>query len=234
MRRDFVSNISHELKTPIGALGLLSETLLDEDDPEVSRRLVERVAGETERIANTVDDLLVLSRLEADEPPVREPVDVHLLLAEALARMQPAADRAGIALEVHEPRGRLDVLGDRRQLVSALVNLLDNAVKYSDGGSVVVRARTDGPVVKIEVDDSGIGIPARDLDRVFERFYRVDQARSRQTGGTGLGLSIVRHVVDNHEGEVLVESRPGRGSTFTLRLPGSCRPATLSPEASRG
>ena len=134
--------------------------------------------------------------------------------------MRPAAEQQGITIEVEEPPQRLAVAGDRRQLVSATYNLLENAVKYSDeGSSVQVRARTDGRWVDVEVEDHGIGIPRRDLERVFERFYRVDRARSRETGGTGLGLAIVRHVASNHAGEVHVESAEGEGSTFTLRLP---------------
>jgi two-component system sensor histidine kinase SenX3 len=220
VRRDFVANISHELKTPVGALALLAETLLNEDDTAITHRLAERIVAESFRVGRTIEDLLELSRIESGEAPRREPVPVHLVVAEALERIRPAAEQAGIDLVVREPSRRLAVLGDRRQLVSAIYNLLDNAVKYSDAGSSVeVFATTDGREVDISVRDHGIGIPARDLERVFERFYRVDQARSRQTGGTGLGLAIVRHVTQNHEGSVRVDSRPGEGSTFTLCLP---------------
>jgi two-component system sensor histidine kinase SenX3 len=220
VRRDFVANISHELKTPVGALSLLAETLVDEDDPQISRRLAERMINEATRLANTIEDLLVLSRIESEEAPEREAVPVHLVVAEAVNRIRPAADNAGIAIEAAEADHRLAVMGDRRQLVSALYNLLDNAVKYSGEESEVrIGVVNDGRQLAISVTDEGIGIPARDLDRIFERFYRVDVARSRQTGGTGLGLSIVRHVVANHEGEVSVDSRLGEGSTFTLRLP---------------
>jgi two-component system sensor histidine kinase SenX3 len=220
VRRDFVANISHELKTPVGALALLAETLLSEDDAAVARRLAERMLGEADRVGRTIDDLLELSRIEAEEGPAREPVPVHLILAEAVERMRPAAEQQGIAIDVDEPDARLTVVGDRRQLVSALFNLVENAVKYSDRDSTVsLRAATDGTWVDIAVEDHGIGIPNRDLERVFERFYRVDRARSRETGGTGLGLAIVRHVASNHHGEVRVESREGEGSTFTLRLP---------------
>lgn len=220
VRRDFVANISHELKTPVGALSLLAETLVDEDDREVSRRLAGRMVNEATRLANTIEDLLVLSRIESEEAPEREAVPIHLVLAESVTRIRPAAEQAGIEIHTTEPDRHLAVMGDRRQLVSAVYNLLDNAVKYSDADSVIdVGAGTDGRVVDIYVADHGIGIPSRDLERVFERFYRVDVARSRQTGGTGLGLAIVRHVVANHEGEVTVESRLGEGSTFTLRLP---------------
>ncbi len=220
VRRDFVANISHELKTPIGAISLLAETVLAEDDPAIVRRLAHRLVAEADRVNRTVEDLLVLSRIEHEEAPSHEPVPVHLVVAEAVERIRPAAELDGIEIVVDEPDHRLAILGDRRQLVSALYNLLDNAVKYSDpGGEVVVRAGSDGSTIDISVQDRGIGIPAKDLERVFERFYRVDQGRSRQTGGTGLGLAIVRHVATNHHGEVRVDSRLGEGSTFTLYVP---------------
>jgi two-component system sensor histidine kinase SenX3 len=222
VRRDFVANISHELKTPIGALGLLAETLLAEDDPEIARRLAERMLTEAFRVGHTIDDLLALSRIEAEEEPSREPVPVHLVVAEAVERMRPAAEQQGIEVRVAEARRNLTMMGDRRQLVSAIYNLLDNAVKYSDAGSAVdvrVAVSTDGARVAIDVEDHGVGIPTRDHERVFERFYRVDRGRGRDTGGTGLGLAIVRHVAGNHGGEVKLTSREGDGSTFTLVLP---------------
>jgi two-component system sensor histidine kinase SenX3 len=229
VRRDFVANISHELKTPVGALSLLAETMIGETDPDVGRRLAERMMNEAIRVAHTIEDLIQLSRIEAEEDAEREPVPVQDVVAEAVTRLRPAAEQAGIRLDVTEPNHRLTLLGDRRQLVSALSNLLDNAVKYSDAGSAVqVRTGTDGRGVWISVSDQGIGIPARDLERVFERFYRVDHARSRQTGGTGLGLAIVRHVVNNHEGEIEVDSRMGEGSTFVLRFPSLSGPVAVS------
>jgi two-component system sensor histidine kinase SenX3 len=232
VRRDFVANISHELKTPVGALGLLAETLLSEDEPAVARRLAERMLAEAFRVGRTIDDLLELSRIEADEAAVREDVRVHLFVAEAVDRVRGAAEQQGIDIHMEEPSARLSVFGDRRQLVSATYNLLENAVKYSDAGSTVeVRARTNGRWVDVAVEDHGIGIPRRDLERVFERFYRVDRARSRETGGTGLGLAIVRHVANNHAGEVRVESREGEGSTFTLRLPIASGPVAVTAEA---
>jgi two-component system sensor histidine kinase SenX3 len=220
VRRDFVANISHELKTPVGALSLLAETLMAEDDPEITHRLAERMVSEATRLANTIDDLLALSRIESEEHPDYEPVSVAVVVAEAVDRILPAAENAGITIAAFEPDSQLTVAGDRRQLVSALYNLLDNAVKYSDPDSKIdVRVSDDGDRLQIAVQDHGIGIPANDIERVFERFYRVDLARSRQTGGTGLGLSIVRHVMANHGGEVTVASRLGDGSTFTLDLP---------------
>ena len=229
VRRDFVANVSHELKTPVGALGLLAETLAGEDDPATVRRFTERMQLEATRVARIIDDLLDLSRIEAEEAPVREPVAVNLVVAEAVERVRQLAEHAGMAIEVGEAPKRLSVVGDRRQLVSALHNLLENAIKYSDAGSTVqIGAWTDGTVVEIAVRDQGIGIPARDLDRIFERFYRVDRARSRETGGTGLGLSIVRHVAGAHRGEVKVSSKEGEGSTFTLRLPAGPGPVLVT------
>jgi two-component system sensor histidine kinase SenX3 len=232
VRRDFVANISHELRTPVGALALLAETLVAEADPAVAQRLAERMLTEAFRVGRTIDDLLELSRIEAYEAAVREEVPVHLFLAEAIDRVRGPADQRDITIELDEPSVRLGVTGDRRQLVSAVYNLLENAVKYSDpGSSVQVAARTDGRWVDITVRDHGIGIPRRDLERVFERFYRVDRARSRETGGTGLGLAIVRHVANNHAGEVRVDSSEGEGSTFTLRLPVATGPVAVTAEA---
>ncbi len=295
IRRDFVSNVSHELKTPIGALGLLVETLVDETDPAIGKRLAARVQSEAFRVNRILEDLLDLSRIEAQESPVREPVPVELIVAEALDRVRSAADQRGVTLDIPRVDDSLTVLGDRRQLVSAVYNLVDNAVKFSgEGQSVRVECtaapaphggggrpgyttagngssgggagggdsdamgentaadgngsgdetHTSGPTgtpyirgvvpasgsrevageggqeVSITVIDNGVGIPSRDLDRIFERFYRVDIARSHKAGGTGLGLSIVRHVASNHQGRVEVESREGEGSIFRLVLPG--------------
>lgn len=229
VRRDFVANISHELKTPIGALGLLAETIASEEDATVMRRLAERMHGEAFRVGRIIDDLLALSQIEAEEQPLRELLGVGALVAEAVDRIVSLSDAHHIAIDVSGIGARHSVRGDRRQLVSALVNLLENACKYSDDGSVVeVSSITDGSWVEISVRDHGIGIPSRDLERVFERFYRVDRARSRETGGTGLGLAIVRHVAGNHRGDVRVESQEGEGSTFTLRLPSGPGPVAVS------
>lgn len=362
IRRDFVANVSHELKTPMGALGLLAETLVSEPDPDVAQRLAGRIHNEAFRVSRIIDDLLDLSRIESEEAPPREPVLVNLVMADAIERVRATADQRGLEIVLHEPSPPVAVMGDRRQLVSAMHALLENAITYSyDNSKVVVtglvqhfnpdqshppvlgeeaadhidlsspagepssraEARPGGgagegtgvgpevggdaedgqggdadfltgevpvvgsvreagfvpeildqyaplgqsapgasaatgttapsmpvpPVVSAEgdaagtvpaepgaaaapnwrieerdnvrlsVQDHGVGIPARDLDRIFERFYRVDHGRSRDTGGTGLGLSIVRHVANNHQGWVDVESREGEGSTFTLVLP---------------
>ncbi len=294
VRRDFVANVSHELKTPMGALGLLAETLVVEPDVEVAKRLANRIHTEAFRVSRIIDDLLDLSRIEAESAPPREPVLVNLVMAEAIERVRAAADQRGIAIVLYEPQPAVAVIGDRRQLVSALHALLENAVTYSYENSTVTVSGTvcretvggaDGPdgdepglalangavlgalahhpaavggpgtdsgqvpstqfqpgtirpvgtidqggsdpqrpdnereTVRISVADHGLGIPSRDLERIFERFYRVDHGRSRNTGGTGLGLAIVRHVANNHQGRIDVESREGEGSTFTLVLP---------------
>ncbi|MDP9075740.1 MAG: ATP-binding protein [Actinomycetota bacterium] len=219
VRRDFVANISHELKTPVGALSLVAETLEGEDDPAIVARLSHRMRTEAERLGRIIEDLLDLSRIEAEESPSWDPLEVPVVLAQAIDRLRPAAEHRGIRLEVNEP-GDLQIRGDRRQLVSAVHNLVDNAIKYSENSSAVQVTVSHGDGwVEIAVADHGIGIPSRDLERIFERFYRVDRARSRDTGGTGLGLAIVRHVASNHGGEVTVASHEGEGSTFTLRLP---------------
>ncbi len=220
VRRDFVANVSHELKTPMGALGLLAETLLSENEPQVAQRLAQRIHTEAFRISRVIDDLLDLSRIENEESPPREPVLINLVMAEAAERVREAANQRQIEVTLEEPSPQLVVLGDRRQLTSAVYNLLENAVKFSPQGSDIRCAgRAEGDDAVVIVEDHGVGIPSRDLERIFERFYRVDAGRSRSTGGTGLGLAIVRHVAANHRGSIHVESREGEGSTFTLTLP---------------
>ena len=220
IRRDFVANVSHELKTPIGALGLLAETLTVESDPEVAQRLASRIHAEAFRVSRIIDDLLDLSRIESEEAPPREPIYINLVMAEAVERVRSAAEQRRISIELDEPNPPVHVVGDRRQLVSAIHSLLENAVtfSYEDAAVTVSAAQADGEI-RLSVADTGVGIPTRDLERIFERFYRVDHGRSRSTGGTGLGLSIVRHVASNHQGRVEVDSREGEGSTFTLVLP---------------
>ncbi len=220
VRRDFVANVSHELKTPIGALEVLAETLAAEDDPAVTRPLAERIVKEAERLARIVDDLLDLSLIETQEAPRRSPIPLEVLVDDAVDQLRPAAAAAGINLQAHPGVAGASVACDRRLVVSAIANLIDNAVKYSEPGSpVTVSTALDGGFVEVAVRDAGIGIPGRDLERIFERFYRVDQARSRATGGTGLGLAIVRHVARAHGGDITVESVEGQGSTFRFVLP---------------
>jgi two-component system sensor histidine kinase SenX3 len=233
IRRDFVANVSHELKTPVGALSLLAETLDGEDDPDIVARLSGRVAAEAERLGRIIDDLLDLSRIEANERPRFERVSVDLLLREAVEPLRSVADAREIKLDVDEPPHHITLPGDRTDLKSAIANLVDNALKYSERASLVrVQVDGDNQLVRISVSDQGIGIPTRDLGRIFERFYRVDRARSRLTGGSGLGLSIVRHVAANHGGTVRVTSREGEGSTFTLELP--VRPGVVTGESTDG
>jgi two-component system sensor histidine kinase SenX3 len=220
MRRDFVANISHELKTPVGALGVLAEAIAEAEEPEVVQRLAERMTSEAIRVGRIIDDLLSLTRIESDEASPREPVRIADVVSEAVQRVLPMADSRHIEIDTTGVGARHVVFGDPRQLVSAVANLVENACKYSDDDSgVSVRSRIEGSLVEIEVADHGIGIPSTDLDRIFERFYRVDRARSRETGGTGLGLAIVRHIATNHRGDVRVQSTEGVGTTFTLQLP---------------
>lgn len=238
VRRDFVANVSHELKTPVGALSLLAEAILDgQDDPELVRRFSRRMLLESTRMSRLVQELLDLSRLQGGEPlPAPAAVPVARVVGEAVDRNRLAADAAGTTVAANIPPGVV-VWGDSRSLVTAIANLIENAVHYSPAGTTVgVSARRRGPGadeqgdwVEVSVADEGIGIAPADADRVFERFYRADQARSRQTGGTGLGLAIVKHIAANHGGRVTVWSVEGAGSTFTLHLPGP--PALPEPAA---
>ena len=220
VRTDFVANISHELKTPVGALAVLAEALSQEDDLDIIHRLAEKMVNEAIRVGRTIDDLLELSRIEFGGEAVKDEVDAEAIISESISRVSPLASTHAIKVAMVKLSGPLKVVGDRRQLVSAIGNLVENAVKYSEVGSAVeVTAHADGDWVEFTVKDFGLGIPSRDLDRVFERFYRVDRARSRDTGGTGLGLAIVRHVANNHGGDVSVTSIEGEGSTFALKIP---------------
>jgi len=224
VRRDFVANVSHELKTPLGALTVLADALMDAEEPEVRRRLAARIADQAARMAQLIDGILDLSLVESD-PGERSPVVIDEVVREAVSQMAPIAGELGVRLEVEGAASDTKLSADARQLVSAVANLLDNAVKFTAaashpaGGRVVMRVLAQADAVVIEVDDDGIGIPKGHLDRIFERFYRVDRARSRETGGTGLGLSIVRHVALNHGGSVEVASQPGEGARFRMTIP---------------
>jgi two-component system sensor histidine kinase SenX3 len=235
VRRDFIANISHELKTPIGAISLLSEALEPaSDDPEQVRRFAKRLHTEAARLARLTQEIIELSRLQAaDTLGAAETIDVDNLVAAAIDQNQVQAEQRGTVL-VKGGKKRAQVFGDESLLVMALHNLVGNAVQYSpDHSRVGIGVRVEDSVVEIAVTDQGMGIPADDLDRVFERFFRVDQARSRNTGGTGLGLSIVKHIVENHGGDVRVWSQLGKGSTFTIRLPEAREPAALSQGETR-
>ena len=247
VRRDFVANVSHELKTPVGALQLLAEALLDatDKDPAAAIRFAERIKHESARLGRLVSELLELSRLQGAEPlPEPEPVDVDKIVAEVLDRTKTPGSAKHIEVASWGVRG-LTVYGNENQLVTAVVNLVENAIAYSPESTTVTittgrsaapdtgrpagsDAGPDAGHVEIAVIDQGIGIEPRDLDRIFERFYRADRARSRATGGTGLGLAIVKHIATNHGGQVDVVSTVGVGSTFTLRLPARPTEAALA------
>ncbi len=225
IRRDFVANVSHELKTPATSLKLLAESLEEtlDEDPVQARLFAAQLKKETERLAQLITDLLDLARLESQEridyPSI---VDVRGVLMTVLSRMRRVARKKEITLQWKRfgKAAQYTVRGDETQLTSMFTNLIDNAVKYTPpGGRVEVIGGSEDSEIVIRIADTGIGIPEGKLSRIFERFYRVDRARSKATGGTGLGLSIVRHVAENHGGRVTVESTPGEGSTFTVHLP---------------
>jgi two-component system, OmpR family, sensor histidine kinase SenX3 len=225
IRRDFVANVSHELKTPATSLRLLAESLQDtiEEDPVQARFFAAQLKSETERLGRLITDLLDLTRLESEEG-VSYPdlVDVRGVLMTVLSRMRRVARRKDISLvwKRFGKAAQYTVYGDEMQLNSMFTNLVDNAVQYTPpGGRVEVTGGCDEAEIIVRVSDTGIGIPESKLARIFERFYRIDKARSKATGGTGLGLSIVRHIVENHGGRVTVESALGEGSTFTVYLP---------------
>ncbi|WP_349269991.1 signal-transduction histidine kinase senX3 [Mycolicibacterium parafortuitum] len=225
-RRDFVANVSHELKTPVGALGVLAEAVLaSADDPATVAHFAEKMVMESTRLANMVGELIELSRLQGGERlPDLGTVDVDVVVSEALSRHKVAAENADITVTTDAPTG-FRVLGDQTLLVTAIANLVSNAIAYSpNGSSVSISRRRRGRNVEIAVTDRGIGIAPADQERVFERFFRVDKARSRATGGTGLGLAIVKHVAANHNGSIRLWSQPGTGSTFTLSIPAADPP----------
>ena len=221
VRRDFVANVSHELKTPVGAIRVLAEAVMDaSDDPVAIKRFAGRMLTESDRLTQLVQQIIELSRLQGDEP-VETPVavDVDQVIAHAVDTVEVDAAERRIQVVTGGTPG-LHVFGNEEQVIAAVTNLVSNAVAYSDpGSSVSVTTRAEAGAVEVSVVDQGVGIPERELDRIFERFYRVDPARHRSTGGTGLGLSIVKHVAATHGGEVRVWSVEGQGSTFTLTLP---------------
>lgn len=227
IRHDFVANVSHELKTPVGAMSLLAEAIEDAaDDPEAVRHFANRLSIESVRLSALVQDVISLSRLQGrDIVETAEPLEITRLVSEAIDRVRTEASARDISIHNRQPEA-LSVFGDYDQLMTAIRNLIDNAVTYSpDGSTVWVEVTKHEDVVHISVSDQGTGIAEEDRERIFERFYRVDSARSRATGGTGLGLSIVKHTISNHGGEIMVESALDQGSTFIIRLP------ELDPEA---
>ena len=239
-RRDFVANVSHELKTPIGAISLLAEAVEDAaEDPEAVRKFASRMGVESARLTDLVGQIIELSRLQADNPlSDPEVVDIDQVLSDAVDRRRVDAEQHQVTLTIAGASGT-QVLGSARQLGVAVGNLVENGVVYSDPGARVVvaahiQAQSDDDYVEITVSDNGIGIPPAEVERIFERFYRVDYARSRANGGTGLGLSIVKHVAANHGGEVSVWSQPGQGSTFTIKIPAHLHAPKLPPAHDEG
>lgn len=231
-RRDFVANVSHELKTPVGAMSVLAEALLaSADDPDTVRRFAEKMVAESHRLADMIGELIELSRLQgAERLPDLDAVDVDSIVSEAVSRHKVAADNSQISITTDAPTG-YRVLGDEGLLVTAIANLVSNAIAYSPNGTdVSISRRRRGGNIEIAVTDRGIGIAKDDQERVFERFFRVDKARSRATGGTGLGLAIVKHVAANHNGSIRLWSQPGTGSTFTLSIPEYPDPESHSDE----
>jgi two-component system sensor histidine kinase SenX3 len=221
IRRDFIANISHELKTPIGALSILSEAVLGaSDDPPAIIKFATRMQTEAKRLSDLVQEIIDLSRLQDDDPLKNAKVhNLADLISEAIDGSRMAAEARNITLSFTQVDD-FEILGDRRQIGMAVSNLVENAINYSpDGTRVAVALRKQDGLAEISISDQGVGIPEKDIERIFERFYRVDPARSRATGGTGLGLSIVKHVVNNHGGDITVWSVEGAGSTFTIRLP---------------
>jgi two-component system, OmpR family, sensor histidine kinase SenX3 len=221
MRKDFVANISHELKTPVGALSLLAEAIEESGkDSESIQKFAKRIGPETKRLTNVIRDIIDLSQVQSDDPLASaNPVEVDRVINDAVDAVQLLADLNNVEIaQVNEPD--VKIVGDEYQLVMAIRNLLTNAITFSPASSrITVGAKLKDGVVEITVSDQGIGISLENQSRIFERFYRVDPARSRSTGGTGLGLAIVKHVCENHGGEVSVWSVPGQGSTFTMKFP---------------
>jgi two-component system sensor histidine kinase SenX3 len=221
IRRDFVANISHELKTPIGALSILSEAVLGAaDDPDAIVRFATRMQAESKRLSDLVQEIINLSRLQDDDPLKNAKVfDLNEVILNAIDQSELNAAARNIEI-VYSEKDPVHIKGDYGQVTMAVSNLIENAINYSpEGTRVAVALRVNDGLVEVSVTDQGIGIPEKDLERIFERFYRVDPARSRATGGTGLGLSIVKHVATNHGGDVSVWSIEDAGSTFTIRFP---------------
>ncbi len=220
-RRDFIANISHELKTPVSALELLSEAIKEaDDDVESIKKFSEKIPNETKRLANLIKDIIDLSRIQSDNP-LEEPeiVSVSNLISSALDAVESIANKHNVKIQVNNGI-KASVMGDEKQLTTALKNLLVNAIYHTgDDNLVVINAMEGEYFVDIEVKDSGEGISPEDQLRIFERFYRVDTARSRNEGGSGIGLSLVKHICNNHGGRAMVESIPGKGASFTMQLP---------------
>ncbi len=231
-RRDFIANISHELKTPIGAISLLAEAIAEaSDDPAAVEKFVKNLSKESKRLSRLVNDVIQLSRIQSSDAVTNpELIDLSVVASEAVERNSFLAEKRDVTIALDAPEG-IEVWGDFEMLAVAAKNLIENAILYSGEGSKVgVGIKAEEGIASLSVTDSGRGIPVDEQQRIFERFYRVDPSRSRGTGGTGLGLSIVRNVAASHNGEVTVFSKPGVGSTFTLRLPIADRQILSDPE----
>jgi len=222
IKRDFVANVSHELRTPLASIKGYSETLLDGamDDRETLSEFLRVIDRHATRMSRLIDDLLILSRLESHQMTiVASPIDLGELVSSTVKGFEKQARDKGITLSVTVPQELSKALGDRDRLEQVMVNLLDNAIKYTpSGGKVMVCACQEDAFIRVDVADTGIGIPEADISRIFERFYRVDKARSRELGGTGLGLAIVKHIIQGHNGRLHVESTPGKGSVFSFSI----------------
>ena len=225
MRRDFVSNVSHELRSPLTAIKIMTETLQDGADQAATKEFLENIARETDRMIALVEDLLDLARLESGRLDLRfESVELGALARDAVRSQSSRAAKLGIRLDAVTPAGGVTIAGDRDMLTQVVVNLLDNALRNTPaGGAVTARVAFDGPSVAVEVEDTGVGIASEALPHVFERFYVVDRSRAKSTGGTGLGLAIVKHIVEAHGGSVHAESELGRGSLFRCVFDASAR-----------
>ena len=217
VRKDFVGNVSHELRTPMTVIRAYAETMIDDDDEEQRKKYLPRIVSEVDRLTSITHDLLVLSTAESS--PVRKgPCEMGNIIRYAVNLLMPQAKEKGLALTYEGPED-LDIEANASQITQVVVNLVENAIKYSNEGGVDLRLEDQGEYIRFDVTDTGIGIPEEHLPRLFERFYRVDKARSRASGGTGLGLSIVKHIVEAHGGSIHVDSAQNRGSTFSVVLP---------------
>ncbi len=231
IKRDFVSNVSHELRTPLANIKGYTETLLDGaiEDRETARSFLRIIEKHTARMTRLIDDLLILSSLETQEMPISpSSIDMADVVSSVIQGLKKQAEDKGIELSLKLSSPSLPVRADKERMEQVLINLIDNAIKYTpEGGKVKVSACQEDSKIRVDVEDTGIGIPAKDIPRIFERFYRVDKARSRELGGTGLGLAIVKHIILSHRGKVWVTSEVGKGSRFSFTLPvddGSCSP----------
>jgi two-component system phosphate regulon sensor histidine kinase PhoR len=223
IRKDFVANVSHELRTPISSIKGYAETLLDgkADNEDTVKEFLSIIYQDSNRLANLIDDLLDLSKIESGKMKLEfEPLEILPIVNRCVNVLRKSAKDKSLSVKLDIPANLLKVLGDHKRLSQVFLNLLDNAIKYTpEGGSITVNATSKENIVQVDISDTGIGISEKDMPRIFERFYRVDKARSRELGGTGLGLSIVKHIIQAHNGQIWVQSMLSRGSTFSFTIP---------------